>query len=439
LSVLSISSQQSTHQQPAPSRRRRYSHPRVHRRRTDLSVNVRVASSTDARDIVRLACEKAYLADSCCLFETMETLASGSDHVTTSDQCETDTMESDVADELARAWASESSGMSYYATRMRFRLREYPASAWPVFYGQDNILVERKSYTNVRAEYCGPRTPASKLASCLATLDGHELILTPSGGRLAALPGIQKLQSLGQGHMLSPVRLGLADHYLFYGADLRSHFFQIPLHCLIRTSFQKKTEFQAARPFGSRRETLPSLHPGVTSRRPGRGGADVGGSGGFLGHTIVFPKKEEDQFKPFFTQAMRILDELGRSCCIRCRDGIRHPKEKSERSANKTMATVPAAVPSDRVNLRLLLVSGSSPLLLVQSGRLRARRLQTLSIITGLKTGRKPNGQPPTFCASSIRAGFCTAALLWPLCDCPRAAHRYAFSCQGLCSRAARR
>uniref|UniRef100_A0A1I8JQY6 Sema domain-containing protein n=1 Tax=Macrostomum lignano TaxID=282301 RepID=A0A1I8JQY6_9PLAT len=180
--------------------------------------------------------------------------------------------------------------------------------------------------------YYATRMRASDCATgrCLATLDGHELILTPSGGRLAALPGIQKLQSLGQGHMLSPVRLGLADHYLFYGADL-----------------------SAARPFGSRRETLPSLHPDVTSRRlGGGGGADVGGSGGFLGHTIVFPKKEEDQFKT---------------------------------------------------------------------------------------TGRKPNGQPPTFCASSIRAGFCTAALLWPLCDCPRRHHRYAFSCQGLCSRAARR
>ncbi|PAA66122.1 hypothetical protein BOX15_Mlig009126g1 [Macrostomum lignano] len=311
--------QQSTHQQQPPVAVADILIPVFIGEETDLSVNVRVASSTDARDIVRLACEKLtsrnLKADSCCLFETMETLASGSDHVTTSDQCETDTMESDVADELARvnqctqmerlvdprelvkpilnrwqAWASESSGMSYYATRMRFRLREYSASAWPVFYGQDNILVERKFYTNVRAEYCGPRTPASKLAGCLATLDGHELILTPSGGRLAALPGIQKLQSLGQGHMLSPVRLGLADHYLFYGADLRR---------LGRSDRGEKR---------CRAFTLMSLHEGL-----GGGGADVGGSGGFLGHTIVFPKKEEDQFKPFFTQAMRILDELGRS------------------------------------------------------------------------------------------------------------------------------
>uniref|UniRef100_A0A1I8INE6 Rad60-SLD_2 domain-containing protein n=1 Tax=Macrostomum lignano TaxID=282301 RepID=A0A1I8INE6_9PLAT len=62
------------------------------------------------------------------------------------------------------------------------------------------------------------------------------------------------------------------------------------------------------------------------------------------------------------------------------------------------MATVPAAVPSDRVNLRLLLVSGSSHCFLFSPD-------DCAQEITDF-TGRKPNGQPPTFCASSIRAGF---------------------------------
>uniref|UniRef100_A0A1I8FF52 Rho-GAP domain-containing protein n=1 Tax=Macrostomum lignano TaxID=282301 RepID=A0A1I8FF52_9PLAT len=168
-----------------------------------------------------------------------------------------------------------------------------------------------------------------------------------------------------KGHMLSPVRLGLADHYLFYGADLRR---------LGRSDRGEKR---------CRAFTLVSLHEGL-----GGGGADVGGSGGFLGHTIVFPKKEEDQFKPFFTQAMRILDELAAH-------GIRHPKEKSERSANKTMATVPAAVPSDRVNLRLLFDwsqaerPASNILRLIYQGRFLHRSVTLAALRTA------PGGAPP--------------------------------------------
>uniref|UniRef100_A0A1I8FEJ8 Rad60-SLD_2 domain-containing protein n=1 Tax=Macrostomum lignano TaxID=282301 RepID=A0A1I8FEJ8_9PLAT len=198
---------------------------------------------------------------------------------------ETDLLSERFASRLA--WAPPSPAeCRYYATRMRFRLREYSAFAWPVFYGQDNILVERKFYTNVRAEYCGPRTPASKLAGCLATLDGHELILTPvwwPAGRSAqayrncrvsdrthavpCAPGALPITTCSMGPILSAVRI-------------------------------------EAREKRCRAFTLMSLHEGL-----GGGGADVGGSGGFLGHTIVFPKKEEDQFKT----AMRILDELGRS------------------------------------------------------------------------------------------------------------------------------
>jgi len=87
-------------------------------------------------------------------------------------------------------------------------------------------------------------------------------------------------------------------------------------------------------------------------------------------------------------------------------------------------------VPVDKINLRLILVSGKTKEYLFSPSESRGT-LHSLSLITGLKSGRMRRCPKQKYSDWYTRAGSCTGTWLCPRWGCPRARRPWCTSSRG--------